>query len=51
MDLWAQVLQLLDTIGSEVQWLCIPLDTGIRRNEGADSLANEEHCKFSPLSG
>ena len=31
VDLWTQVLELLDVIGSEVQWLHIPSHTGINR--------------------
>ena len=38
VDLRAQVLQLLDAIGPEVQWLHIPSHIGIRGNKRADGL-------------
>ena len=50
-DLWTQVLDLLDTIGAEVQWLRIPSHIGIRGNERADNLADEGRRKSPLLQG
>ena len=42
------MLDLLDDIGSEVQWLHVPSHIGIRGNERADLLADEGR-RLSPL--
>ena len=41
VDLWTQMLNILDEIGPEIQWLHVPSHIGIRGNEKADFLANE----------
>ena len=48
VDLWTQVLDILEKIGLEAQWLHIPSHIGIRGNEKADTLA-EEGRRRSPL--
>ena len=51
VDLCTQVLDLLDAIGPEVQWLHIPSHRGIRGNECADSPADEGRRKSPLLPG
>ena len=48
VDLWTQVLDLLDETGSEFQWLHVPSHIGIQGNKKADSLADDRRRR-SPL--
>ena len=51
MDLWTHVLDILEKVGSEVQWLHVPSHIGIRGNEKADTLADEGRRRSPLLRG
>ena len=51
VDLWTQVLDILDDIGPEIQWLHVPSHIGICGNEKADSFADEGRRRSPLLRG
>ena len=51
VDLWTHVLDTLEKIGSEVQWLHAPSHIGIRGNKKADTLADEGRRRSPMLRG
>ena len=51
VDLWTQVLDILEEIGLEVQWQHVLLHVGIRGNEKADSLADDGRRRSPLLRG
>ena len=51
VDLWTQVLDILDDIGPEIQWLHVPSHIGICGNEKADSFADEGRRRLPLLRG
>ena len=48
VDLWIQLLELLDNVHATVRWLRVPSHTNIPGNERADGLAEEGRIS-SPL--
>ena len=48
VDLWIEILDLLQQLGDEVKWLHVPSHIGIKGNSDADQLADVGRHK-SPL--